>query len=97
MNPPLRSREDRDALLAGRPTYSGLRGHRPRAASSERENAEFDQAPFGYYWVETARGYVSPFSYARRKFQCGGSSSCFNEPSTRDGLAHRGTLRWLAC
>ena len=57
MNPPLRSREDREALLAGLADGSVdcvATDHAPHAA--HEKNQEFDHAPFGITGLETALG-----------------------------------------
>src|SRR5580765_7145070 len=57
MNPPLRSREDREALLAGLADGSVdcvATDHAPHAA--HEKNQEFDRAPFGITGLETALG-----------------------------------------
>src|SRR5215510_4875495 len=57
MNPPLRSREDRAALLAGLADGTVdciATDHAPHA--HHEKNAEFDRAPFGITGVETAFG-----------------------------------------
>ena len=57
MNPPLRSREDRDALLAGLADGAVdcvATDHAPHAA--HEKNQEFDRAPFGITGLETALG-----------------------------------------
>jgi dihydroorotase len=57
MNPPLRSREDRDALLAGLADGAVdcvATDHAPHSA--HEKNQEFDRAPFGITGLETALG-----------------------------------------
>ena len=57
MNPPLRSREDREALLAGLADGSVdcvATDHAPHTA--HEKNQEFDHAPFGITGLETALG-----------------------------------------
>jgi dihydroorotase len=57
MNPPLRSREDREALLAGLADGAVdcvATDHAPHAA--HEKNQEFDRAPFGITGLETALG-----------------------------------------
>lgn len=57
MNPPLRSHEDREALLAGLADGSVdcvATDHAPHAA--HEKNQEFDRAPFGITGLETALG-----------------------------------------
>ena len=59
MNPPLRSREDREALLAGLADGAVdcvATDHAPHAA--HEKNQEFDRAPFGITGLETALGLV---------------------------------------
>jgi dihydroorotase len=57
MNPPLRAREDREALLAGLADGAVdcvATDHAPHAA--HEKNQEFDRAPFGITGLETALG-----------------------------------------
>jgi dihydroorotase len=57
MNPPLRSRQDREALLAGLADGTVdcvATDHAPHA--HHEKNAEFDRAPFGITGLETALG-----------------------------------------
>src|SRR5258708_40331270 len=68
MNPPLRSREDREALLAG---LAGgtvdciATDHAPHPQNEK--NAEFDQAPFGITGLETALGLTISILHKREK------------------------------
>lgn len=68
MNPPLRSREERDALLAG---LAGgtvdcvATDHAPHA--HHEKNAEFDRAPFGITGLETALGLCVSILHAKHK------------------------------
>ena len=68
MNPPLRSREDRDALLAGLANGAVdcvATDHAPHA--HHEKNAEFDRAPFGITGLETALGLCVSILHAKHK------------------------------
>lgn len=68
MNPPLRSREDRDALLAGLADGTVdcvATDHAPHAR--HEKNAEFDRAPFGITGLETALGLCVSILHAKHK------------------------------
>jgi len=68
MNPPLRSRSDREALLAGLADGSVdcvATDHAPHAANEK--NQEFDHAPFGVTGLETALGLCISILHARHK------------------------------
>src|SRR5215469_268477 len=68
MNPPLRSREDRDTLLAGLADGTVdcvATDHAPHAL--HEKNAEFDRAPFGITGLETALGLCLSILHARQK------------------------------
>jgi dihydroorotase len=68
MNPPLRSRSDREALIAG--LIDGAidcvaTDHAPHACNEK--NQEFDHAPFGITGLETALGLCISILHARHK------------------------------
>src|SRR5205085_5735634 len=66
MNPPLRSRSDRDALLRGlaNGTIDAIAtDHAPHALFEKRQ--EFDRAPFGITGLETALGLALTCLYHR--------------------------------
>src|SRR5215471_21851318 len=68
MNPPLRAREDREALLAGLADGAVdcvATDHAPHAA--HEKNQEFDRAPFGITGLETALGLCLSVLHARQK------------------------------
>jgi dihydroorotase len=68
MNPPLRSREDRNALLAGLADGTVdcvATDHAPHA--QHEKNAEFDRAPFGITGLETALGLCVSILHAKHK------------------------------
>jgi dihydroorotase len=68
MNPPLRSREDRDALLSGLADGTVdcvATDHAPHA--HHEKNAEFDRAPFGITGLETALGLCVSILHAKHK------------------------------
>ena len=68
MNPPLRSREDRDALLAGLADGTVdcvATDHAPHA--QHEKNAEFDRAPFGITGLETALGLCVSILHGKHK------------------------------
>ena len=68
MNPPLRSRSDREALLVGLADGSVdciATDHAPHAA--HEKNQEFDHAPFGITGLETALGLTISVLHARHK------------------------------
>jgi len=68
MNPPLRSRSDREALLAGLADGSVdcvATDHAPHAANEK--NQEFDHAPFGVTGLETALGLCISILHTRHK------------------------------
>jgi dihydroorotase len=68
MNPPLRSRDDRDALVAGLADGAVdcvATDHAPHAL--HEKNAEFDRAPFGITGLETALGLCISILHIRHK------------------------------
>ena len=68
MNPPLRSREDREALLSGLADGTVdciATDHAPHTRNEK--NAEFDQAPFGITGLETALGLTISILHKREK------------------------------
>src|SRR5215472_8363599 len=68
MNPPLRSRSDREALLAGLADGSidcVATDHAPHAFNEK--NQEFDRAPFGITGLETALGLCISILHVRHK------------------------------
>src|SRR5579884_3119795 len=67
MNPPLRSRQDRDAVIAGllEGTIDAIAtDHAPHALYEKRQ--EFDRAPFGIIGLETALGLAFRILHAER-------------------------------
>src|SRR5215813_637215 len=70
MNPPLRSRSDREALLAGLADGSidcVATDHAPHAFNEK--NQEFDRAPFGVTGLETARGLCISVLHVRTRIE----------------------------
>src|SRR5215471_382554 len=68
MNPPLRSREDREALIAGLADGTVdciATDHAPHA--HHEKNAEYDRAPFGITGLEPALGLCITVLHARHK------------------------------
>ncbi|HJX84659.1 MAG TPA: dihydroorotase [Candidatus Angelobacter sp.] len=94
MNPPLRSREDRDALLAGLADGTVdcvATDHAPH--SQNEKNAEFDQAPFGITGLETALGLCVSILHIQEKIPMRRIIELLaTNPARVMGLAHRGTL-----
>src|SRR5215510_9987337 len=94
MNPPLRSGEDREALLTG--LVDGTvdciaTDHAPHA--HHEKNAEFDRAPFGITGLETALGLSISILHVRRKIPLNRIVELFSlNPARLIGLEGRGTL-----
>lgn len=94
MNPPLRGREDRDALLAG--LLDGTvdciaTDHAPHA--HHEKNAEFDRAPFGITGLESALGLSLSILHEKHRMplvRLVELLSC--NPARIMGLEGRGTL-----
>ena len=100
MNPPLRSREDREALLAGLADGAVdcvATDHAPHAA--HEKNQEFDRAPFGITGLETALGLVrlspalSPQYPAAADCRAALRQSCARDEPARPRHAGRGRPR----
>ena len=94
MNPPLRSRIDRDALLAGLADGTVdcvATDHAPHPQNEK--NAEFDQAPFGITGLETALGLCVSILHVQEKIPMRRIIELLStNPARVMGLAHRGTL-----
>ncbi|HEY6970651.1 MAG TPA: dihydroorotase [Candidatus Angelobacter sp.] len=94
MNPPLRSREDREALLAGLADGTVdcvATDHAPHA--HHEKNAEFDRAPFGITGLETALGLCISVLHARHKVPLKRIVELLScNPARVIGLESRGTL-----
>ena len=94
MNPPLRSREDREALLAGLADGTVdcvATDHAPHA--HHEKNAEFDRAPFGITGLETALGLCISVLHARHKVPLKRIVELLScSPARVIGLEGRGTL-----
>jgi len=94
MNPPLRSREDRAALLAGLADGTVdciATDHAPHA--HHEKNAEFDRAPFGITGLETALGLCLSVLHARYKVRLKRIVELLScNPARVIGLEGRGTL-----
>lgn len=94
MNPPLRSRQDREALLAG--LVDGTvdcvaTDHAPHA--HHEKNAEFDRAPFGITGLETALGLCISVLHAQKEIPLKRIIELLAvNPARVMGLAGRGTL-----
>ena len=93
MNPPLRSRSDREALLAGLADGSidcVATDHAPHAANEK--NQEFDHAPFGITGLETALGLCVSILHVRHKVPLARIVELLStNPARVVGLAGRGT------
>jgi dihydroorotase len=95
MNPPLRSRADREALLAG--LVDGAvdciaTDHAPHAANEK--NQEFDYAPFGITGLETALGLSISVLHAKHKVPLSRIVELLStNPARVMGLEGRGTLK----
>lgn len=94
MNPPLRSREDREALLAGLADGTVdcvATDHAPHAC--HEKNAEFDRAPFGITGLETALGLCISVLHVQRKIPLKRIIELLTvNPARVIGLTGRGTL-----
>jgi dihydroorotase len=94
MNPPLRSRADREALLAGLADGAVdcvATDHAPHAA--HEKNQEFDHAPFGITGLETALGLCVSILHAGHKVPLRRVVALLStNPARIMGLAGRGTL-----
>lgn len=94
MNPPLRSRDDRDALLAGLADGTVdcvATDHAPHAL--HEKNAEFDRAPFGITGLETALGLCISILHVQRKISLKRIVELLSvNPARVVGLEGRGTL-----
>lgn len=94
MNPPLRSRSDREALLAGLADGSVdcvATDHAPHAANEK--NQEFDHAPFGVTGLETALGLCISILHTRHKVRLQRIIELLaTNPAHVMNLAGRGTL-----
>jgi dihydroorotase len=94
MNPPLRSRADREALLAGLADGAVdcvATDHAPHAA--HEKNQEFDRAPFGITGLETALGLCISILHTGHKVPLRRVVELLStNPARVMGLAGRGTL-----
>lgn len=94
MNPPLRSRQDREALLAGLADGTVdcvATDHAPHA--NHEKNAEFDRAPFGVTGLETALGLCISVLHAGHKIPLKRIVELLAvNPARVIGLEGRGTL-----
>ena len=94
MNPPLRSREDREALLAGLADGAVdcvATDHAPHAA--HEKNQEFDRAPFGITGLETSLGLCISVLHYRHNIPLRRIVELLStNPARVIGLQGRGTL-----
>jgi len=94
MNPPLRSGQDREALLTGLADGAVdciATDHAPHA--HHEKNAEFDRAPFGITGLETALGLSISILHVRRKIPLNRIVELLSfSPGRLIGLEGRGTL-----
>jgi dihydroorotase len=94
MNPPLRSRMDREALLAGLADGSIdciATDHAPHACNEK--NQEFDHAPFGITGLETALGLCVSVLHGKQKMPIKRIIELLStNPARVMGLQGRGTL-----
>jgi len=94
MNPPLRSRSDREALLAGLADGSIdciATDHAPHAFSEK--NQEFDRAPFGITGLETALGLCISILHVRTRIELKRIVELLStNPARVMGMTGRGTL-----
>jgi dihydroorotase len=95
MNPPLRSHQDRDALIAGIAdgTVDAIAtDHAPHAA--HEKSVEFDRAPFGIIGLETALPLAITVLCGQNKIPFTRIVELFStNPARIMGLANRGTLK----
>jgi len=95
MNPPLRSHQDRDALIAGIAdgTVDAIAtDHAPHAA--HEKSVEFDRAPFGIIGLETAVPLAITVLHGQHKIPLARIVELFStKPAKIIGLANRGTLK----
>ena len=94
MNPPLRSRQDRETLLAGLTDGTVdcvATDHAPHA--HHEKNAEFDRTPFGITGLETALGLCISVLHGQHKIPLNRIIELLTvNPARVMGLAGRGTL-----
>jgi dihydroorotase len=94
MNPPLRTRTDREALVAGLADGSVdcvATDHAPHAFNEK--NQEFDRAPFGIIGLETALGLCVSVLHARHRIPLKRIVELLStNPALVMGLEGRGTL-----
>jgi dihydroorotase len=94
MNPPLRTRSDREALVAGLADGSVdcvATDHAPHALNEK--NQEFDRAPFGITGLETALGLCVSILHVRHKIPLKRIVELLStNPALVMGLEGRGTL-----
>jgi dihydroorotase len=95
MNPPLRSHQDRDALIAGilDGTVDAIAtDHAPHAA--HEKSVEFDRAPFGIIGLETALPLAITVLHGQHKVPLARIVELFStNPAKVISLANRGTLK----
>lgn len=95
MNPPLRSRNDREALIAGLAdgTVDAIAtDHAPHAA--HEKSVEFDRAPFGIIGLETAVPLAITVLHVQHKIPLMRIVELLStNPARIVGLANRGTLK----
>ncbi len=95
MNPPLRSRHDRDALIAGLAdgTVDAIAtDHAPHAA--HEKSVEFDRAPFGIIGLETAVPLAITVLHVQHKIPLTRIVELLStNPARIIGLTNRGTLK----
>jgi dihydroorotase len=95
MNPPLRSHQDRDALIAGIAdgTVDAIAtDHAPHAA--HEKSVEFDRAPFGIIGLETALPLAITVLHGQHKIPLSRIVELFStNPAKIVGLTNRGTLK----
>jgi dihydroorotase len=94
MNPPLRAREDREAILAGLADGAVdcvATDHAPHAAHEKGQ--EFDRAPFGITGLETSLGLCISILHARHNIPLRRIVELLStNPARVMGLQGRGTL-----